>query len=109
MFKRNEGIIDRAVRVALGTVLIPVGLFLLGALQGSPLGLVAIGLGLFALITGFTGVCPLYIPFGISTLEIEKELMAKCSSMAAGCLLSRNTCADPMCRPRQQSGGETHE
>lgn len=86
MFKRNEGIIDRILRVALATVLLPVGLFLLGGWQGSLPGLVATGFGVLALITGLSGFCPLYIPFGISTLEKEKELMAKCSSMTASCM-----------------------
>lgn len=73
MFKRNEGTLDRIVRVALGTVLLPAGLFWLGGLQGSVLGLLAAGFGVMGLITGLTGVCPLYIPFGISTLETQKK------------------------------------
>ena len=76
MLKRNEGILDRILRVALGMVLLPAGLFWLGELQGSVLGLLAAGLGVLALITGFTGVCPLYLPLGISTLEQEKEPIA---------------------------------
>jgi hypothetical protein len=87
MFKRNEGIIDRTLRVILATVLLLVGLFLLGGLQGTVLGLVIAGFGSLALITGLSGVCPLYIPFGISTLEKEKEFiaryMSKCMSMMA--------------------------
>jgi len=73
MFKRNEGTLDRIVRVVLGTVLLPAGLFWLGGLQGNVLGLLAAGLGVLGLITGLTGVCILYIPFGISTLETEKK------------------------------------
>ena len=73
MFKRNEGTLDRILRLALATVLLPVGIFLLGGLQGTVLGLLAIGIGALALITGLTGVCILYIPFGISTLETEKK------------------------------------
>lgn len=73
MFKRNEGTFDRILRVALGIPLLPAGLFWLGGLQGSVLGLLAAGLGVLALITGLTGVCILYIPFGISTLETEKK------------------------------------
>lgn len=87
MFKRNEGIIDRTLRVALSIVLLPTGVFWLGGLQGSVLGLVVTGFGLLPLITGLTGFCPLYVPFGISTLEKEKELvakyMSKCMSMMA--------------------------
>jgi hypothetical protein len=33
MFKRNEGTLDRIVRVALGTVLLPTGFFWLGGLS----------------------------------------------------------------------------
>ena len=73
MFKRNEGILDRIVRVTLGIVLLPAGLFWLGGLQGSVLGLAAAGLGTWVLITGLIGVCPLYIPLGINTLEADKK------------------------------------
>ena len=86
MLKRNEGTIDRILRVILATVLLLVGLFWLGGLQGKVFGLVVTGFGLLPLITGLSGVCPLYIPFGISTLEKEKELMARCASMAASCM-----------------------
>lgn len=106
MFKRNEGIIDRILRVALATVLLPVGLLLLGGLQGNVLGLVAAGFGSLALITGLTGFCPLYVPFGISTLE--KELMARCMSMMAGCRPG-NQSAGLMCGPNRQSLTKTHD
>lgn len=86
MFKRNEGIIDRTLRVLLSLVLLPTGLFWLGGLQGNVLGLMVTGFSFLPLITGLTGFCPLYVPFGISTLEKEKELMARCASMAAGCM-----------------------
>jgi hypothetical protein len=84
MFKRNEGILDRIVRAALGIVLLLAGLIFLGVLKSSVPGLVIAGFGLLALITGLTGVCPLYIPFGINTLEKEKELIARCRSMMTG-------------------------
>lgn len=83
MFKRNVGILDRILRVALGVVLLPSGLFLLGGLQGSVIGLVIAGLGGLGLITGFTGFCLLYILFGINTLEKEKELIDRLKSAAS--------------------------
>ena len=86
MFKRNEGIIDRTLRVLLALVFLPTGLLWLGGLQGSVLGLVVTGLGLLPLLTGLTGFCPLYIPFGISTLEKEKELVDRCMFMMARCM-----------------------
>lgn len=83
MFKRNEGILDRFVRVALGLLLLPAGLIWY-ALQANVIALVIIGVGALGLITGLTGVCPLYIPFGISTVGKEKAFMARCMSMMAG-------------------------
>lgn len=83
MFKRNEGILDRIVRVALSLVLLLTGLFLIGVLQSNVLGLVITGFGLWVLITGLVGFCPLYVPLGINTLEKEKELFARCRSMMA--------------------------
>lgn len=67
LYQRNVGGLDRAIRLALGTPLLAAGLFLAGGTRGEPLGvLVALG-GLVALVTGTTGRCPLYVPFGIST------------------------------------------
>ena len=107
MFKRNVGILDRIVRVTLGTVFLPSGLFLLRGLQGNALGLVIVGLGSIGLVTGLTGFCPLYIPFGISTLEKEKEFvsrsMARCMSMMASFRQGNTSSGDPsamqMCGP----------
>ena len=103
MFKRNEGILDRIVRVALGMVLLPAGLFWFSGFQGGILSLLAAGLGLMGLITGLTGVSILYIPFGISTLEKEKELIARCASMAAGCMPNGHSCAGQRCGPPGRS------
>lgn len=102
MFKRNEGIIDRTLRVALAIVLVSVGLFLLGGLQGNVLGLIVAGFSILPLLTGLTGFCPLYVPLGISTLEKEKELMARCMSLIAGCQPG-NPNAGQMCGPGSHS------
>ena len=84
MFKRNVGVLDRILRVGLGLVLVPVGLILLGVLQGNVPGLVIAGFGGIGLVTSITGFCPLYVPLGINTLEKEKELIDRFKSMAAG-------------------------
>lgn len=55
----NEGTVDRAVRVVVGVVLL--SLTVVGPRTGW--GLV----GLAPLLTGLTGFCPLYRPFGIDT------------------------------------------
>ena len=67
MLPRNEGALDRAVRLAVGVILLPSGLLLLDGLQGSVVGLVLAAIGLFGLVSGTTGFCPLYLPFGVST------------------------------------------
>lgn len=69
MLRKNEGPVDRAIRVAAGALLIVVGLFVLDGQQASALGLVVAGFGAWLLATGAIGVCPAYIPLGISTLR----------------------------------------
>ncbi len=56
---RNEGTLDRSVRVALGLVLL--SLVFIG--PHSWLGLV----GVVPLLTGLVGFCPLYRLLGVST------------------------------------------
>jgi hypothetical protein len=63
--KCNVGGLDRALRILAGLVLLPAGVWLLNAHHGY--GLVAAVLGLIGLVTGITGFCVLYVPFGIST------------------------------------------
>ena len=106
MFKRNEGTIDRVLRVALATVLLPIGLLLLGVWQSTVPGLILTGFGTLALITGLTGFCPLYVPFGISTLEAEKGLIARCRSMMAN-WEPGNRSTGWMCGPGPRAGEKT--
>jgi hypothetical protein len=68
MFAKNEGPIDRAIRLFAGILLGAVGLFLLGGIEASAVGIVVGAFGLWFTVTGATGRCPLYVPFGISTL-----------------------------------------
>jgi hypothetical protein len=63
--KCNVGGLDRALRILAGLVLLPAGAWLLNAHHGY--GLVAAVFGLIGLVTGITGFCALYVPFGIST------------------------------------------
>ncbi len=69
MFPKNEGPVDRAIRVVAGIVLIAVGLFPLGGLEVSALGIVVAAFGLWFIVTGAIGFCPLYVPFGFTTLS----------------------------------------
>jgi Protein of unknown function (DUF2892) len=68
MFPKNEGFADRTIRVVGGILLIAAGLFLLGGIEASAVGIVVAAFGFWFIVTGAIGVCPLYVPFGISTL-----------------------------------------
>ncbi len=62
--KRNEGTIDRAIRVVLGLILL--GLW---AVDKIPYRTAALIVGLVALVTGLTGFCAIYKLLGISTCK----------------------------------------
>lgn len=67
--KKNMGTADRVIRV-IAAVIIGI-LYFTGAISGTLaviLGIVAVLL----LLTGITGICPGYMPFGISTMKKEK-------------------------------------
>jgi hypothetical protein len=101
MFKKNEGILDRIARVSLGLVLLPTGLVLLGALQGSVVGPIVSALGVVGLVTGVTGFCPTYTLFGFSTLDMEKGLIQRCKAMMSGRGAGACMGAGRMCGPSQ--------
>ncbi len=56
--KRNVGTVDRIVRIVAGLAIAAAGIYF-----RNWLGLIAI----IPLATAVVGVCPLYLPFGIST------------------------------------------
>ena len=68
MFRRNEGPGDRIIRVVAGILLLAVGLLPLGGLAASAVGVVVAAFGLWFIVTGAVGFCPLYVPFGFTTL-----------------------------------------
>lgn len=70
MFAKNVGPLDRAIRLVVGVVFLSVGVFVLGAAQGSVAGLAASTVGVIGLVTGATGRCPMYVPLGISTRKV---------------------------------------
>jgi hypothetical protein len=65
--KPNVGTIDRTIRIVVGIGLLSLVFALDGAARWW--GLV----GLVPLVTGFTGWCPAYIPFGIDTRGSKVE------------------------------------
>jgi hypothetical protein len=68
MLRKNEGVVDRTIRVAVGLALATSGLLVLDGLQGGAIGIAAAALGVWFVVTGAIGVCPAYMPFGINTL-----------------------------------------
>ena len=67
--KANMGTVDRAVRIIIALV---VGvLFYLGIIKGT-VGYIIMGVAIIFVVTSFISVCPLYMPFGISTKKKDK-------------------------------------
>ncbi len=63
MFKVNEGTIDRVLRVALGVTLVALAL---------TKGWTWAWIGVVPILTGATGICPLYSILGINTRGAKK-------------------------------------
>jgi predicted PurR-regulated permease PerM len=61
------------IAATVGVALIPIGLLLLGGWQGNLTGIIVAVFALLPIVTSVTGFCPLYIPFGISTLGKEQR------------------------------------
>ena len=64
--EKNEGNMDRIIRVVVGLALIAYALFM----PTAPLAIFA-WIGVIPLVTGLIGWCPLYRIFGISTCPMK--------------------------------------
>jgi hypothetical protein len=64
--KKNMGSADRVIRVLIAAVF--VALYFTGMITGT-LGIVLIILSLVFVLTSLISFCPLYLPFGLSTLR----------------------------------------
>lgn len=69
--KPNENGVDRALRLALGVVLLIVAFMMLDAGTGAITGIIAAIIGAVLLITGLVGFCPAYRLVGISTCKTK--------------------------------------
>lgn len=67
MFKKNEGNLDRILRIVVGLVLIGIYIANPGGTY-SWLGLI----GIIPLVTGLIGSCPLYTILGLNTCPMKK-------------------------------------
>lgn len=64
--EKNMGNADRIIRVIIAAIF--TALYFMGILTGT-LGVVLVGLSVIFLLTSVIGFCPLYLPFGFSTLR----------------------------------------
>jgi len=76
MFGKNEGVLDRIIRLILGLIFVYVSY---GFGEGKWL-ILGYLLGAILILTGFTGFCGLYKIFGINTCKKCKEPKKKKSS-----------------------------
>ena len=60
---KNEGTIDRTIRIIAGAALLYFGFFQMAGVWGTIVGVI----GIVLLGTGAIGWCPAYLPCGIST------------------------------------------
>ncbi len=69
MFRQNCSKLDRTVRLIMGIILLPISLFILDG----PTSLIAAAISVLWLLTGATGFCVLYLPFGFSTNKHKEQ------------------------------------
>ena len=68
--KKNEGNIDRIIRVAGGGTLAALGF---GGVIAGVFGTVVGAVGVVLILTGAIGFCPLYALFGMNTCPVAKN------------------------------------
>ncbi|GAB5537977.1 MAG: hypothetical protein Salg2KO_00800 [Salibacteraceae bacterium] len=68
--KKNMGSIDKVIRISAAVVVI--ALYAAGLISGL-LAIVLLVVAAAFILTSFIGVCPLYLPFGLSTLRGKKQ------------------------------------
>lgn len=70
--KKNMGSADRITRVIIAAIM--VALYFTGTITGT-LGIVLIVLSVVFVLTSLVSFCPLYLPFGLST--VQKKMAGK--------------------------------
>jgi hypothetical protein len=66
--KKNMGTIDKVIRILVAVVVLI--LYLTNVISGT-LGIILLALSAVFILTSAIGVCPLYIPLGLSTKKKE--------------------------------------
>lgn len=70
---KNVGSIDRGFRALVGIVALVLAFTTLGVMAGSLWGIIAAVVGVVMLGTAAMGMCPLYIPFKLSTCSVPSK------------------------------------
>ena len=68
--KKNMGTTDKIVRIIIALVI--AGLYFAGIINGT-LAIIGLALAAIFILTSFISFCPLYLPFGLSTLRKKSE------------------------------------
>jgi hypothetical protein len=68
--KTNMGTADRVIRI--GIACLVSGVYFSGLIHGTT-AIILLGLSAVFVLTSFIRICPLYLPFGISTLRKKKS------------------------------------
>lgn len=69
--KKNMGLIDRAIRTAVAILIL--ALYATEVIVGT-VGMIMVALSVVFLLTSLIGSCPLYLPFGLTTLRRKKHV-----------------------------------
>ncbi len=70
---KNVGSVDRVFRGLIGIVALVLAFTTLGVMAGSLWGIVAAVVGVIMLGTAAMGMCPLYMPFKLSTCSTSSK------------------------------------
>ena len=72
--KKNMGKIDKLIRILIAFV---IAILYFGNVIYGTWGIVLLVVAGIFVVTSFIGICPLYLPFGISTCKTEKSKKKK--------------------------------
>ena len=64
--KKNIGTVDKVIRILIAAVVVI--LYLTDVISGT-LGIILLALSAIFVVTSFLSFCPLYLPFGLSTMK----------------------------------------
>jgi hypothetical protein len=68
--KKNMGSADRMIRIIIAVI---IGILYYTGVVSGTVAIVLMVIGGIFLLTGFINFCPLYVPFGITTLKSKKD------------------------------------